>query len=347
MKKLSVLLMAGFMATAIALTGCGSETGGTPGQGTPTQDAPEEAQGTAESNFRLMLAENQPAENPISIGMQMFADLVYEKTDGTVFVDVFLDGQLGSESDTLTQVQANTLDMVRANVGSVVPIADSVGAFMLPFIFADDDHKYRVLDGEIGQSVARGLEAYNFIVLEYWEAGSRNFYTSSRPIQGVEDLQGMMIRVMPVEMAIRMVEALGAAAVPMPFAEVYTALQTGVIDGAENDFVSYQTSGHFEVARYFTLTGHMSPPAVLLLSKQVYDQMSPRQQTAIREAAREAALWQRTAMKEFQDEARAIAEAGGSVIIEVDVAPFQAAMVEVYEAYPQFADIIEAIQALQ
>ena len=353
MKKILAMLLV--VVLGLSLVACGGSTPEAPPQAPPAEAPPqapveggeEQSDFAGAPSFRLMLAENQSATNPISIGMQMFAELVYELTEGTVYIDVFLDGQLGSETDTTVQVQAGTLDLVRTNVASVIPIFDDMGVLMLPFIFADDDHKFRVLDGEIGQQLKDGLLDYGFVALEFFEAGSRNFYTTDRPIRSAADMQGMMIRVQPVEMAIRMVEALGAAAVPVPFAEVYQALQTGVIDGAENDFVSYYTAGHFEVAPYFTLSGHMAPPAMLLMSAQTWNQLTEAQQTAIRQAAREAALWQRQAMMDFQLESRAIVEAAGTEVIEVDVREFQEAMAEVYAMYPQYEALIEAILALQ
>jgi len=334
MKKLLSVALVSIMA--ISMAACASPNQG--GQPAATGQDP---------SFRFMLACNQGANNPIAIGMNMFADLVYEKTGGSVYIDVFTDGVLGEEGDTTIQVQAGTLDLVRTNVASVVPIVDELGVFMLPFIFSSDTHRHAVLDGEIGQGMGAVLEQYNFVLLQYWEAGSRNFYTSSRPIRSVEDLPGMMIRVQPVEMAIRMIEALGAAAVPMPFAEVYTALQTGVMDGAENDFVSYYIAGHFEVAPYFTLSGHMAPPALVLMNLDAWNQLTPSQQEAMQSAAYEASRWQRQAMMDFQNDSRARVEAAGAEIIYVDVAPFQAAMASVYAMYPQFADMIEAIMAVE
>ena len=357
MKKLLTLaLTAIFVLSTAACGGPAAPAAPAPVAPAPAQDAPADAPAQEDGaaadpfadapSFRLMLAENQPYHNPISQGMMMFSELVYEKTNGTVYVDVFLDGQLGTEDDTVVQLRAGTLDMSRVNVAAITPVADAMGVFMLPFIFADDDHKYRVLDGPIGQELGAHLEEYGLVFLEYWEAGSRNFYTSNTPIRSVADMQGMMVRVQPVEVALRMVEALGAAAVPIPFPDVYTALQTGVVDGAENDFVSYYTAGHFEVARYFSLTGHMSPPAMVVMSAQTWNQLIPAQQEAVRAAAREAVLWQRQAMMDFQLESRDRVVAAGTEIIEVDVREFQEAMAEVYALYPQHADRIDAILAL-
>lgn len=312
------------------------------------------AQGSSESGssaasgktIKLRLAENQPANNPISQGMQKFADLVKEKTNGSVEVDVYLDAQLGTENETIDQVQAGTLDFARINTSALASTADEVGVFTLPYIFTGMDQKYKVLDGEIGQGIIKQLEKYNMIGLEYWEAGSRNFYSTKKPIKSVADLKGMKVRVQQSEVAIKMVELLGGAATPMAYGEVYQGLQTGVIDAAENDFVSYYTSGHYEVAKNYTLDGHMAPPAMLLMSKKSWDKLSSDQQKAIREAAKEAAAWQRKAMDDFQNESRAAVEKAGSKIYTVDAKEFQNAVGAIYDMYPQYKDVIEKIKAI-
>jgi tripartite ATP-independent transporter DctP family solute receptor len=295
-------------------------------------------------NFKL--AENQSAENPVSKGMQKFAELVKAKTNGTVTIDVYLDAQLGTENETIDQIQAGTLDFARVNTSAMVSTADAVGVFTLPYIFTSIDQKYKVLDGSIGKTVSDGLTKYNMIGLEYWEAGSRCFYTTKKPVTKVADLKGMKIRVQQSDVAIKMVELLGAAATPMSYGEVYQGLQTGVIDGAENDFVSYYTSGHYEVSKYYALDGHMAPPAMLLMSQTSWNKMSSSQQAAVREAAKEAAVWQRQAMQDYQGEARAKVEAAGSKITEVDTKEFQNAVAGIYDKYPQYAETITAIKAI-
>jgi len=280
------------------------------------------AQGGSESkssgvlNFKL--AENQPANNPISKGMLMFAELVKEKTNGTVLIDVYLDAQLGNENETIDQVQVGALDFARINTSALASTADEVGVFTLPYIFTSTDHKYKVLDGAIGQGVSDSLKKYNMIGLEYWEAGSRNFYSTKKPIKSVADVKGMKVRVQQSEVAIKMVELLGGAATPMAYGEVYQGLQTGVIDAAENDFVSYYTSGHYEVAKFYSLDAHMAPPAMLLMSQTSWNKLNDSQKQAVREAAKEAAVWQRQAMMDFQNESRAKVEEAGCLIFEVE-----------------------------
>ncbi|WMJ84523.1 TRAP transporter substrate-binding protein [Oscillospiraceae bacterium LTW-04] len=344
MKKVLSALLVGIMVLSVA--GCGGSSPSSASSAPASQGSESQAASTSETVFELKLAENQPADNPISKGMQMFADLVAEKTGGTVKIEVYLDAQLGNENETIDQIQAGTLDFARINTSALAVTADSVGVFTLPYVFTSPEHKYKVLDGEIGQSVVKDLEQYNMIGLEFWEAGSRNFYTTKKPVKSVEDIAGLKLRVQQSDVAIKMVELLGGAATPMAYGEVYQGLQTGVIDGAENDFVSYYTSGHYEVAPYFSLDAHMAPPAMLLMAKNVWDEMSDNQRTAIKEAAREAAVWQRDAMDTYQNEARAKVEEAGCQVFEVEVPAFQAKVSEIYDMYPQYAEVIEQIKAV-
>ena len=296
-------------------------------------------------NFKL--AENQPEGNPITEGMHKFADLVKEYTEGTVTIDVYSNGALTDEASSVDQLQLGSLDFSRVNTNSLAPTVDEFGVFAMPYLFTSTEQKYRALDGEAGDAVMAKLDDYGMVGLYFWEAGARCFYTTSKPIRTVEDLKGMKIRVQQTEVAISMVRALGAEATPMDYAEVFQGLQTGIVDGAENDFVSYYTSGHYEVAKYYSLDQHMAPPAILLMSKVSWDKMSEAQQEAVRKAAYEAAVWQRQAMQDYQQESRAACEAAGSEIIEVDVASFQEAVSSVYDEYPRYSEIVAMINAVK
>lgn len=296
-------------------------------------------------NFKL--AENQPEGNPITEGMHKFADLVKEYTEGTVTIDVYSNAALTDEASSVDQLQLGSLDFSRVNTNSLAPTVDEFGVFAMPYLFTSTEQKYKALDGEAGDAVMAKLEDYGMVGLYFWEAGARCFYTTSKPIRTVEDLKGMKIRVQQTEVAISMVRVLGAEATPMDYAEVFQGLQTGIVDGAENDFVSYYTSGHYEVAKYYSLDQHMAPPAVLLMSKASWDKMSEAQQEAVRKAAYEAAVWQRQAMQDYQQESRAACEAAGCEIIDVDVASFQQAVSSVYDEYPRYSEIVAMINAVE
>ena len=301
----------------------------------------------ADKTLTFKLAENQPEGNPITDGMYKFAELAKEYTNGTVIIDVYPNGALTDEASSVDQLQLGSLDLSRVNTNSISSTIDEFGVFAMPYLFASTELKYKALDGDAGKMVTDTLADYNMVPLCFWEAGARCFYTTSKAIRGVEDLKGMKIRVQQTEQAISMVKALGAEATPMDYAEVFQGLQTGIVDGAENDFVSYYTSGHYEVAKYYSLDQHMAPPAILLMSKTSWDKMSAEQQAGVQKAAYEAAVWQRQAMQDFQEESRKNCEAAGCEIIDVDIPSFQAAVASVYDEYPQYKAIVDAINAVK
>ena len=300
----------------------------------------------ADGPIVMRLAENQPDTNPVTVAMHIFADLVEEKTDGEIVVEVYANAQLGQEPETIEQAQTGVVEFARVNSVVLAEVAPEIGVFTLPYIFANWDHKYRVLDGDIGRRALDSLEEFGLTAFAFMDAGTRHFYTTE-PVRTLADLEGLKIRVQPSEISIRMVELLGGVATPMNYGEVYSALQTGVIAGAENDYVSYFTSSHYEVAQYYSLDGHLSPPALLLMNKDTFDALSPEHQAAIREAAIEASVRERELMSDFQDESRDAVVAAGVEIIEVDVSEFQDAVAPIYDQFPQYADTIDAIRALQ
>lgn len=353
MKKTVALLLS--CAMLASLTACGGKkeeptTAAPAATEAATEAAKDESAAPVEDmgeELHFKLAENQPDGNPITEGMKKFAELAKEYTNGTVNIDVYANAALCDENSSIDQVMAGTLDFSRVNANSLAPVIDIYGAFGMPYLFKDTETKYKALDGDAGALAFKALEEYNMVGLDYYEAGSRNFYTTAKQIKSVADLKGMKIRVQPTEVAISMVQALGAEATPMDYGEVFQGLQTGIVDGAENDFVSYYTSGHYEVAKNFTLDGHMAPPALVICSKKAWDKMTDAQKEGVKKASREAAIWQRQAMQDFQEESRAKCEEAGCTIIDVDVKEFQDAVSSVYEKYPQYNEIVELIRSVE
>lgn len=358
MKKTLAVLLSCAMAASLAACGGNSQPAATSAAPAAEAGAAEaektEAAGEAEASGEAMgeelhfkLAENQPDGNPITEGMKMFAELAKEYTGGTVNIDVYSNAALCDEASSIDQVMAGTLDFSRVNTNTMSPVVDLFGAFGMPYLFSSTEAKYKALDGEAGEYAFKELENYNIVGLDFYEAGSRNFYTTDKPITSVADLKGMKIRVQQTEVAISMVQALGAEATPMDYGEVFQGLQTGIVDGAENDFVSYYTSGHYEVAKNFTLDGHMAPPAVLICSKKAWDSMSDAQKEGVMKASKEAAEWQRQAMQDYQEESRKACEEAGCTVIDVDVKEFQDAVASVYDEYPQYNELVELIRAAE
>lgn len=344
-KKISFIAL-GLMLSMV-FTACSSTSknedpnGGNNEPGTVTDEGSEKPA----KQIVLKLAENQPNNNPVTIAMHKFAELVDEKTNGEVKIDVYANAELGEEAENIEQVQAGALEMARVNSVTLAQTVKELTPFTLPYIFTGQEQKYKVLDGEIGNQVLDSFANYELVGLGYLEAGSRNFYTTDKPVKSLADLKGQKIRVQPSEVVIKMTELLGAVPTPMNYGEVFSALQTGVIDGAENDFVSFFTSGHYEVAKHYTLDGHLSPPALIIMSKSVWDTLSDDHKTKISEAADEATVFQRQAMNDFQGESRAAVEAAGVTVYEVNIKEFQDAVAPIYDDFPEFIEVINKIRA--
>ncbi|WP_085523760.1 TRAP transporter substrate-binding protein [Tuberibacillus sp. Marseille-P3662] len=294
----------------------------------------------------LKLAENQPEDYPTTLGAKEFARLVKEKTDGRIKIKVYAGGQLGDEKSVIEQVQLGTIDLARVNATPLTEFSDSIGVLSMPFLFRSEEHKWKVFNGDIGQELLNSLKSSNMIGLAYYDSGARSFYNSQHPVKKPEDLKGLKIRVQQSEMAIDMVEALGASATPMAFEEVYSGIQTGVIDGAENNIPSYFTTGHYEVAKYYTINKHSSVPEIVIASSKLWDKLSDKDQQLIQEAAKESVKLQRKEWKKLVEASLKKIKANGNEMIKIDdTSAWREAVQSVYDKYgDQFGDMIEKIE---
>ncbi|CAM5523676.1 DctP family TRAP transporter solute-binding subunit [Frigidibacter albus] len=297
----------------------------------------------------LRSSDTHPDGYPTVEGVKSMAAEVKEKTDGRICIEVFPSSQLGEEKDTIEQTQFGVIDMVRASFGSFNDIVPVTQLMSLPYLFRSVEHSHAVLDGPIGEEIGGAFEERDLVALAFYDGGARSFYNSQKPITSIEDLAGMKFRVMQNDVFVDMMDALGANATPMPYGEVYSSIQTGVIDGAENNFPSYDSSGHAEVAKYFTLDQHLIVPELVAMSKASWDKLTPEDQAILREAARNSSVLQRQL---WADQEKAsldkVVAAGSEVITEIDKTPFMEAMVPVYEKYvttPEAKDLVERIQA--
>ncbi len=296
----------------------------------------------------LRLAENLVETNPVTVAMHKFAELVAEKTHGKVIVKVYASGQLGQQVETIEQTRLGIIDFTRTNAVVMANVSPSVGVLNLPYIFRDHQHKYQVLDGDVGIDIRNELHDVGLIGFDFLESGVRSFYTrADRPITSIEDMKGLKIRVQPAQIMIRMIELLGAVPTPMNFGEVYSAIQTGIVDGAENDFVSYATTGHYEVAGNYVEDNHMSPPAMLLMNLKKFQSLPEEYQQAISEAAAEMAIFERQLMLQANLDAKAHLLEQGVNITSIDNAPFRQAMQPIYEEFPMLTSYIERIQGVK
>ncbi|MGV6806104.1 MAG: TRAP transporter substrate-binding protein [Ruegeria sp.] len=287
---------------------------------------------------------------PNTVAMDKFAEVLAEKTGGEITLQMFHGGTLGSQPDAIEQVRAGALEVGNFNLGPIGPIVPEANVVSLPFIFKDVPHMFRVLDGEGGAAIAAGMAKKGLTPLAWYDAGARSFYNGTKAINTPADVQGMKVRVMNNDLFTGMIAELGGNPSPMAFAEVYQALKTGVVDGAENNWPSYESTGHFEVAGYYSLSQHLIIPECICINTDAYNALSPEMQKAVKEAAQESALLQRQLWAEREAASRKAVEAAGVVVNEVaEKAPFQSAMGPVYEAYfqtnPDLRPLVELIQA--
>lgn len=299
----------------------------------------------------LRSSDTHPEGYPTVVAVQYMGTLVEERTGGRLCVEVFPSAQLGEEKDTIEQTRFGVIDLNRISMAPFNGLIPETAILSLPYLFRDTDHMHAVLDGEIGQEILDTFTAHDLVALAYYDPGARSFYNREKPITSIEDLKGMKFRVIQSDVFVDMVAALGANAVPMPYGEVYSAIETGVIDGAENNYPSYESSGHYEVAKYYTLDEHTMVPEVLVMSKSSFDKLSAEDQAIIRQAAKDSIAYNREkwAEREKASEEK-VREAGVEIVTDIDKAPFIAAMGPVYEKYaatPEMKGLVERIQAVE
>ncbi|MEZ4606041.1 MAG: TRAP transporter substrate-binding protein [Deinococcales bacterium] len=300
----------------------------------------------SQAQITLRAADNQPENYPTVVGLQFMAQYLSDMSDGRITMEVFFGGQLGDERSTIEQVQLGVIDLVRTSTSPVGEFYAPMGVYSLPYIFRDEAHMWKVVNGAIGRELLDGLAAADLIGLAYYDSGSRNFYTTQKAIRSVADLKGLRMRTQQSAVVLDMMEALGAEPVPMAFAEVYSSLQTDVIDGAENNYPSYGPNGvrHYEVAPYFSEDSHSRVPEVVMISKMTWDKLSAEDRALVREAALASVAVQAALWDALSDASKQAVIAAGSEIISVDVTEFQAAMAPVYEKYgAAYGDLLQRI----
>lgn len=290
--------------------------------------------------------------HPNTAAMDRFAELVAEKTDGALEIEVFHGGVLGSQPDAIEQVQLGAISVGNFNLGPIGPMVAETNLVSLPFIFKDVPHMFRVLDGEAGDVMADAMGEAGILPIAWFDGGARSFYNTSGPINTPADVTGLKIRVMNNDLFTGMVNALGGNGTPMAFSEVYQALSTGVVDGAENNFPSFESVGHFEVAGHYSLSQHLIIPECVCVNTDQFNALSPEVQAGLVAAAEEAADFQRELWVAQEQESRKAVEAAGVKVNEIaDKTPFQDAMAPVYEEYlsanPDMRKLVELAQSTE
>lgn len=258
----------------------------------------------------------QPAESHMGYGAQKFADLVSKKSDKKMTVKLFPNGTLGGDLQTVSSLQGGTLDLTTLPPGLLVGLSKEFGAFDLPFLFNDFKEADAVLDGPIGKKFIEKLPS-GLVGLTYWDHGFRNVSNSKRPIAKLEDLQGLKLRVVQAPLMIDMFKALGTNAVPLPFTELYTAMETKAVDGQDNPIVAFETNKFYEVQKHISTTRHVYNPLIVLFSQKTWEKLSPDERKILTDSANETRLEQRTVSREMEGKALAKAKAQGTVVTEI------------------------------
>jgi tripartite ATP-independent transporter DctP family solute receptor len=260
-------------------------------------------------------------EHPVALTHAFFADRVEQLTDGEITVDVFDARQLGDAVESVQSLRNGTIAFVTVSTSNLSQVVPQVDMFSLPYLFKNADHYWDYLNSDRVQEFIKPLEDKGIVVLAWIDSGARNFF-SEQPIRSVEDVQGKKVRVMASPVQVKTIEAMGGTGVPIAWGELYNALQTGVVDAAENNHPSVVTMKFYEVSDYYTIDEHARIPDALLMSKQIYDKLSPEQQQAIRQAGKEAEAYMRGAWTMAEQSAMNDLQGRFTEIIEVDKQPF-------------------------
>ncbi|MEQ6118739.1 TRAP transporter substrate-binding protein [Reichenbachiella sp. MALMAid0571] len=234
----------------------------------------------------LFLAHSLPQTHPVHKGIVYFQSQLAEISGGKLKIKIFSDGQLGSEREVLELLQIGSIAITKVSAGIMANFSPSYEVLGIPYLFRDKEHLFNVLEGEVGKEMLEGSSDFLLRGLCFYDAGSRSFYTKDKPIRTPDDLKGLKLRVMNQQMSIELVNSLGGSATPMAFGELYTALQQGVVDGAENNPPSLVSSNHFQVCKYYTLDEHTSIPDVLVISTKYWDALSEQEKEWIETAAK-------------------------------------------------------------
>ena len=298
----------------------------------------------------LRSSDTHPDGYPTVDAVKYFGELVKERTQGRYSVEVYHSAQLGQEADTIEQVRSGVIDLNRVSMApwnSLVPLTMIPS---LPYLFTSPDHARKVMASEIGDEIAKGFDAHGVVVLAFYDGGARSFYNSKKPINTVADLAGLKFRVIQSDVFVDMVAALGATATPMPYGEVYSSIETGVIDGAENNFPSYESAKHFEVAKNYSLDEHTIVPEVFVMSKTAWDKLTPEDQAIFKQAGKESMEKQWELWDARVAQSRKLVEDAGSQITTPEKQAFIDAMKPVYDKYvntPELKDLVARIQAVK
>jgi tripartite ATP-independent transporter DctP family solute receptor len=329
MKSAAGFVSAGLIAGALALGVCAAQ---------------------AQQKLVLKASDVHPAGYPTVAAVESMGKKLEQASNGRLSIAMYPSMQLGGEKEAIEQAQVGAIAFARVSVGALGPVVDDLNVFNLPYVFRNTAHMQQVIDGPIGQELLDKVTSggKGLVGLAWMDAGARNFYDTKKAIRNIADLKGQKIRVMGNPMFVEMANAMGANGVPMGYDQVFTSLQTGVIDGAENNPPSFVFDNHYQVAKYYTVDEHLIVPEMLVMSKKTFDQLSPDEQANVKKFAREAQFEERRLWATYEQQAMDKAKTAGIQIIQVsdaDKKAFQDAVKPVWDKYgPKYAATIKRIQ---
>ena len=306
----------------------------------------------AQAKMVFKASDVHPAGYPTVAAVESMGKKLVAATNGRLSIQTYPSMQLGGEKEAIEQAQIGAIAIARVSVGALGPVIDELNVFNLPFLFRNTAHMRTVIDGEIGQELLGKVTANptaNLVGLCWMDAGARSMYDTKRPIRSIGDLKGLKVRVMGNPMFVDMMNALGGNGVAMGYDQVFSALQTGVVDGAENNPPSFVFDNHYQVAKYYTLTEHLIVPEMLVFSKRIWNQLSKDDQALVTKLGREAQQEERVLWDAYQQQALDKMKASGIEVVSVpDKKPYQDAVKPVWDKYgPKYAEMVKRIQAVQ
>ncbi|NVK55978.1 MAG: TRAP transporter substrate-binding protein [Alteromonadaceae bacterium] len=296
----------------------------------------------------LRLGHTLDTQHSVHKAMVYFGERLYALSDGSMDVKIYPSSQLGTEREMIELLQIGSLSMTKVSASPLEGFVPAMKIFSIPYIFRDNEHFWKVLNSDVGKGLLTGVEKFRLKGLAYYDAGSRSFYTNNKPVRSPADLSGMKIRVLNSPTAVKTVRELGAAATPVSWGELYTALQQGVVDGAENNPPSYYLSRHYEIARYYSLDEHTSVPDVMLMSLREWQNMTPQQQEWVTQAMADSVIFQRKAWQASTEDSLANVIAGGVEVIYPDKGPFVEAVKPFHDSLrgTEVGDLMSQIKAM-
>ncbi|UVL97647.1 TRAP transporter substrate-binding protein [Pseudomonas atacamensis] len=305
--------------------------------------------GAAQAEMKLKFADIHPAGYPTVVAEENMGKALTKETNGELTFQYFPGGVLGSEKEVIEQMQVGAVQLSRVSLGIVGPVVPDVNVFNMPFIFRDQQHMRNVIDGPVGDEILGKItnSEFGLVALAWMDGGTRNIYTK-KPVRKLEDLKGMKIRVQGNPMFIDMMNAMGGNGIAMDTGEIFSALQTGVIDGAENNPPTLLEHNHFQNAKFYSLTGHLILPEPIVMSKITWEKLTPDQQQLVKKAAKAAQAEERVLWDKKSAASEEKLKAAGVEFITVDKKPFYEATASVREKYgAPYADLIKKIEAVQ